>query len=51
MRGVLEDGEKGGAVEGPLGGGEVGAGDVAAAAVDYYAWFDAVGFFGGHYEG
>lgn len=42
--GVLEDGEQGGAVESPLGGGEVGACYVAAAAVDDYAWFDGSGF-------
>ena len=42
--GVLEDGKESGAIEGPLRRGEVGAGDVAAAAVDDYARFDGVGF-------
>lgn len=45
LGGVLEDGEEGGAVEGPLGSGEVGPGYVAAAAVDDYSGFDGEGFF------
>ena len=45
LGGVLEDGVQGGAVEGPLGMREVGAGDVAAAAVDDYARFDGLGLF------
>lgn len=42
---VLEEGEEGRAVGGPLGGGEVSAGYVAAAAVDYDTGFGRSGFF------